>query len=203
MPARITVDDLRKRLIARGDPHDMPLSEVPVVALPGRSSRPAAVLCPLFDEDGQAHVVLTRRSSRLRSHTHQVSFPGGRLDAHELPVHAALREAEEEVGIDPASVEIIGRLAQLRTVINPAPITPFVGVLPGRPVLRPNPAEVERAFTVSLLELTDPDVYREELWVFPDGAERSMQFFELIGDTVWGATARMLTELLDLVLSPG
>jgi 8-oxo-dGTP pyrophosphatase MutT (NUDIX family) len=159
------------------------------------------VLCALFDEDGQAHVVLTRRSLGLRSHTHQVSFPGGRLDRGEAPLAAALREAEEEVGIDPSSVEVIGRLARMRTALNPAPITPFIAVLPGRPELRPNPAEVERAYTVALIELTAPDVYRQEVWTFPDGVERTMEFYELIGDSVWGATARMLTDLLDLVLA--
>ena len=170
------------------------------MALPGANRRPAAVLCALFEEDDQAHVVLTRRSSRLRSHTHQVSFPGGRLDPGEQPLDAALREAREEVGLDPAGVTVLGRLSPLRTTANPAPITPFVAALPRRPVLVPNPAEVERAFTVPLVELTHPEVYREEIWTFPDGGERPMQFFELIGDTVWGATARMLTELLDVVL---
>jgi 8-oxo-dGTP pyrophosphatase MutT (NUDIX family) len=178
-------------------------SEVPVVALPGVSRRTAAVLCLLFDSpamDGQAHVVLTRRSSRLRSHTHQVSFPGGRLDPGEPPLAGALREAREEVGIDPASVEIIGRLAPVRTALNPSAITPFVGVTSDRPRLVPNPAEVERAFDVPLVELMDPDVYREELWRFPEGTERSMAFFELVGDTVWGATATMLIDLLSLVV---
>ena len=95
---------------------------------------------------------------------------------------------------------MIGRLASLHTVMNPAPITPFVAALPGRPQLEPNPAEVERAFTVPLVELTDTEVYREELWTFPDEEERPVQFFELIGDTVWGATARMLYELLELLI---
>jgi 8-oxo-dGTP pyrophosphatase MutT (NUDIX family) len=147
--------------------------------------------------------VLTRRSSRLRSHTHQVSFPGGRIDRGESAEEAALREAHEEVGIDPLSVDIFGQLSHLSTFANPAPITPFVARLAGRPVLRPNPAEVERAFTVPVIELTQPDVYREELWTFPDGSEQPMSFFELVGDTVWGATARMLRELLDVVLLPG
>jgi 8-oxo-dGTP pyrophosphatase MutT (NUDIX family) len=160
------------------------------------------VLCALFDEGGQAQVVLTRRSSRLRSHAHQVSFPGGRIDHGEQPLDAALREAHEEVGLDPASVRILGELSQLCTFANPAPITPFVAALPARPALHPNPAEVERAFTVPLVELTDPEVYREEVWAFPDGSERSIHFFELWGDTVWGATARMLRDLLDLVV-PG
>ncbi len=184
----------------RGEPDDAAETQVPIVALPGRSSRPAGVLCALFDQDGQAHVVLTRRSSRLRSHTHQVSFPGGRLELGESALSAALREAEEEVGLDPAGVEVIGRLTQMRTALNPAPITPFVGVLAAPPTLRPNPAEVERAFTIPLVELTDAEVYRQELWTFPDGVERPLEFFELLGDTVWGATARMLTELLDLLL---
>jgi 8-oxo-dGTP pyrophosphatase MutT (NUDIX family) len=193
------VADIAAALAARGEPPLLPVEELPKVALPGRSRRPAAVLCAVFDEHGQAHVVLTRRSSRLRSHTHQVSFPGGRIDPGEEPAHAALREAEEEVGIPPAQVRLIGRLSSLRTVMNPAPITPYVGVLPGRPDLKPNPAEVERAFTVPVAELFDPAVFREEIWRFPDGSEREMQFFELVGDTVWGATARMLYELMELI----
>jgi 8-oxo-dGTP pyrophosphatase MutT (NUDIX family) len=201
LPPRIVVAQVRAALSARGEPDDRSPAEVPRVALPGASRRPAAVLCALFDENGQAHVVLTRRSSRLRSHTHQVSFPGGRLDRGEEPLAAALREAKEEVGLDTSAVEVIGRLAKLRTALNPAPITPFVAALPARPDLRPNPAEVERAYTVPLIELTGPDVYRQEIWTFPDGEERPMEFYELIGDTVWGATARMLTELLDLVLT--
>jgi 8-oxo-dGTP pyrophosphatase MutT (NUDIX family) len=196
---RITVADVRAALDRRGEPLGR-LEEVPDLALPGPARRPAAVLCALFDEDGEAEVLLTRRSARLRSHTSEVSFPGGRLDPGEAPLDAALREAHEEVGLDPATVDVLGRLATMRTTVHPAPIVPFVAALPGRPVLHPNPAEVERAFTVSLAELSAPEVYREELWTLPGGGERSMYFFELVGDTVWGATAKMLRELLDVVL---
>jgi 8-oxo-dGTP pyrophosphatase MutT (NUDIX family) len=167
--------------------------------LPSPSIRPAAVLCAVFDEGGQAQVILTRRSARLRSHTGEVSFPGGRLDPGESPVAAALRETQEEVGIDPKSVEVIGRLSTLSTRRNPSAITPFVGILPARPVLRPNLAEVDRAFTVPVAELYQGDVYHEELWGSPDGTEWPVSFFDVIGDTVWGATGRVLRELLDLI----
>jgi 8-oxo-dGTP pyrophosphatase MutT (NUDIX family) len=195
---RVTIDDLQAGLERRGLPPERP-ERVPRLELPGRSWRPAAVLCALFDEDGQAHTVLTRRSSRLKSHTGEVSFPGGRLNPGEQPLDAALRESREEVGLDPGTVTIIGQLGTLSTVANPAPILPFVARLPGRPPLHPNPAEVERAFSVPLVELMQPGVYHEEIWAFPDDIERSIYFFELVGDTVWGATARMLRELLDLL----
>ncbi len=175
------------------------MSALPV-ELPSPSRRPAAVLCAVFDAGGHAALVLTRRSSRLRSHTGEVSFPGGRLDAGEAPIAAALREAREEVGIEPASVEVIGQLHSLTTALNPAPITPFVGLLGAAPVLRPNPSEVERAFTVPLSELYLPDVYHDEVWSDPRfGGQRLMHFFQLDGDTVWGATARMLVDMLDRV----
>lgn len=163
--------------------------------------RPSAVLVALFEEEGEARVVLTRRAAHLRTHTGEVAFPGGRLEAGEGPVEGALREAFEEVGLGPAQVQVIGRLTPLVTLSSSAGITPVVGVLRGRPRLVANPAEVDRVFDVSLAELTRDPVYREERWRLPDGAERPVHFFELDGDTVWGATARVLRELLDLALA--
>ena len=163
--------------------------------------RPAAVLCPLFEEDGEARVILTRRSPNLRSHMGEVSFPGGRLEPGEDPVAGALREAREEVGIVPGTVEVLGPLRTLATIRGQAVITPFVGALAERPQLVPNPAEVERAFDTSLAELVSEGVYREELWDVPGESGRSISFFELWGDTVWGATAWMLRDLLELVLA--
>jgi 8-oxo-dGTP pyrophosphatase MutT (NUDIX family) len=169
--------------------------------IPRRGS-PSAVLVPLFEEHGHCRVVLTRRSSNLRSHTGQVAFPGGRLEPEEEPLEAALREASEEVGLDPAVCEILGELTPLATLSSGAQITPFVAALPGRPELRPQPSEVERVFDVSLTELMDAEAFRHEVWPF-EGGERSMYVFEVEGDTVWGATARILVELLDLVAGPG
>lgn len=172
------------------------------VPRPPITGRPASVLCALFEEAGESYVILTRRSSSLRSHTGEVSFPGGRLDPGEAAVAGALREASEEVGIDPAAIEVLGPLIPLVTVQGRALITPFVGVLDRRPILRPSPAEVERAFDVSLAELVSDGVYREELWHLPEETQlRAISFFELEGDTVWGATAWMLRDLLELTLT--
>jgi len=161
---------------------------------------PAAVLVPLFEEDGEARVVLTRRAAHLRSHRGEVSFPGGRLDGDETPEQGALREAAEEVGLDPTGVELVGRLTKLGTVSSGTTITPVVAFLPGRPRLWANPHEVEHVFDVSLTELADPGLFREERWAFPGREEFPVWFFELPADTVWGATARMLVELLRLLL---
>jgi len=176
--------------------------------------RPAAVLVALFEEGGEARVVLTRRAGHLRTHTGEISFPGGRLDGTESPEAGALREAAEEIGLDPAAVEIVGRLTPLATVSSGSAITPVVGLLTTRPVLEPNPTEVDRVFDVALAELTSDGVFSEERWILPAGmvpanprlrdAEPDgafpMWFFELAHDTVWGATARVLMELLCLVL---
>lgn len=172
---------------------------------PPVGSRRSAVLIPLFEEDGLAHVILTRRSWHLRNHKGEISFPGGRQDEGEMLVEAALREAEEEISLDIASVEIVGELDHLATWSSNSSIVPFVGVLPGRPALLvPNPTEVEAVVIVPLAELLDDGVHRTELWEFPANATatgaRPMHFFELIGDTVWGATARILMNLLTRVL---
>ena len=162
----------------------------------------AAVLIPLFEEGGEARIVLTRRSSSLRSHRGEVSFPGGRIEPEEAPLQAALREAHEEVGIDPARPEVLGKLAPLATLSSSSSITPFVAVLPERPVLRPNPAEVELAFDVAMADLLADGVHREERWDIPGaGDDRPVQFFSLPDDLVWGATARLLHQLLGLVVT--
>ena len=164
-------------------------------------SRAAAVLVALFEDapGGEAQVVLTRRSSKLRNHKGEVAFPGGRQDPGEDLRTAALRETREEVGIEPGSVDIVGELDQLTTVASRFLIAPFVGVLrDGRPEYRTNPAEIERAFDVPLAELLTPECYREEIWDLPWG-EHYVAFFELEGETVWGATARILRQLLVLI----
>jgi 8-oxo-dGTP pyrophosphatase MutT (NUDIX family) len=191
----LSLDRVRAAVVAN-DPRE------PELVFPEelRSGREAAVLVPLFEELGETRVVLTRRSSNLRSHTGEVSFPGGRLDPGETPLAAALREAQEEVGIRPASVEVVGRLNPLSTFSSSSFITPFVGFLAERPELDPNPHEVELAFDVALADLVVDGVFAEEVWRRPDEpGDRPIYFFDLPHDVVWGATARVLYELLTLV----
>jgi 8-oxo-dGTP pyrophosphatase MutT (NUDIX family) len=157
----------------------------------------SAVLAPLYEHEGQTWVILTRRTMELRSHKGQVSFPGGRQEAGESLIEAALREADEEIGLDPSSVEIVGELDHLATISSGSAIVPYVGVLPGRPEhLRANPGEVERILHVPLAELCDPSIFRCEIWRIP--RDHPIFFFELVGDTVWGATAAMLRQLLGM-----
>ena len=181
---------VRRRLAALG----------PAVRSPreGLVHRASAVLAPLYEHDGETWVVLTRRAAALRVHSGEVSFPGGGQEPGEALEDTARREAWEEVALDPASVAIVGELDHLSTITSNSFIVPFVGVLPGRPQLTPSPAEVAAVLHVRLSELLAPEVFREERWAIA-GADRPIWFFELEGDTVWGATAAMLRQLLGFV----
>jgi 8-oxo-dGTP pyrophosphatase MutT (NUDIX family) len=164
--------------------------------LEGTGTRPSAVLAPLYPEGDDVVVVLTRRAQHLRAHRGEVSFPGGGCEPADADLRAtALREAYEEVRLDPASVEIIGELDHLQTVTSQSYIVPFVGELAGRPDLVASPDEVESILRVPLAELLADDVYHEERWGLPP-LEHPVHFFELDGDLVWGATAAMLRNLL-------
>ena len=111
-----------------------------------------------------------------------------------------MREAEEEVGLPRESVEVIAELDHLPSVGGPFVIAPFVGVLGARPVLVPAPGEVDRVFDVALAELVGPDVHHEECWE-RDGDRRAVHFFELADETVWGATAHILTSMMELLIA--
>ncbi len=164
----------------------------------GSDGRASAVLVALHDGDDGAHVVLTRRAGHLRQHAGEVSFPGGRQEPGEDLWHTALREAAEEVALDPTGIVRLGELDHLRTVTSESFIVPWVAELPRWPELRPDPGEVDAILHVPLSELLHPDAYREERWTML-GQERAMWFYEIPGDTIWGATAAMLRNLLTIV----
>jgi 8-oxo-dGTP pyrophosphatase MutT (NUDIX family) len=160
-------------------------------------SRAAAVLVALFEERDEACVVLTKRPEHMPSHRGEIAFPGGTVqpDVDGTVLDAALREAEEEIGLARDQVEVVAELDGISTIASRFTITPFVGLLPGRPVLTPDPREVAGVLEVPLSELLADGAYREERWDLgiPD---RAIHFFELPGETVWGATARILTAFL-------
>lgn len=161
-------------------------------------TRDSAVLCLLYEDDGEPHVVLTRRSPRMRLHAHEIAFPGGRKDDTDPDLWAtAVREAEEEVALDASGIRRVGALDSFVTVGSSTLVTPFVAVADRRPELVPSPDEVESVRHVALSELLLDEVWREEIWPLRHfGAPRAITFFELEGDTVWGATGAMLRQLL-------
>ena len=162
------------------------------------------MLLPIFETGGEAHLILTKRPDTMPSHQGEIAFPGGKLEAEQDASlrDAALREAHEEIGLDPATVEIVAELDRITTVASRFVLTPFVGLLAEPPTLHPDPTEVLRVFDVSISELLDDAVFREERWdVPPDlgvtpGADRPIHFFELADETIWGATARILASFL-------
>ena len=161
--------------------------------------RESAVLVALVDGPEGAEVLLTRRSQTLTSHRGEISFPGGRVDPGETFEAAALREAHEEVALDPAVAQVRGRLDPISTMVSRSYIVPVVATLERRPSLHPAVGEVDRIMWVPLAELTRSDTFREEVWQV-DGDPRPIFFFELDDETIWGATARVLHQLLRVAL---
>ncbi|MFI5047731.1 MAG: NUDIX hydrolase, partial [Acidimicrobiia bacterium] len=128
--------------------------------------RDAAVLLPLFDEDAEARLVLTRRPDHMPTHQGDVAFPGGKIDraVDADAAAAALREAHEEIGLAPDLVEIVAELDHLPSFGGAFAIAPFVGIIDGRPELTPAPGEVDRVFDVALSELLGPGTHHVERW---------------------------------------
>jgi len=158
----------------------------------------AAVLVPIVDDGGPLRLLLTRRTEDLPTHAGQVAFPGGLVEAGEDdPVRTALREAEEEIGLPPGAVEVLGLLDDFPTRTDTVTVTPVAGVLRQVPELRPGAAEVARIFDIPIAELMQPDRWacREEtragrhLWVY---------YFLHEGETLWGLSARIALHLLEV-----
>ena len=164
-------------------------------------TRDAAVLIPIVAEPEPA-LIFTRRTDTLPSHRGQISFPGGSIDPGDRdPAAAALREAHEEIGLDPSAVRVVGELDSLQTFVSGFVVTPIIGWLEEEPALRPNPREVAEVLRVPLEDLTD-EIRREpgflhgdrsyptEAWVWRD-------------NVIWGVTARILRVFLGRLAAAG
>lgn len=199
-PTRFALAEVRRRVAGFPPPR-------PAVGLPPGldfERRASAVLMALFESAGDTRVVLTKRPETMPSHQGEIAFPGGKFEPTVDPDlrAAALREAREEVGLDPSAVEIVAELDGLGTVGSRFVITPFVGLLASPPTLRADPREVVRVFDVALGELLAPGVHHAERWQTPN-ALIEVHFFELADETVWGATARILYGFLHLLAGAG
>ena len=160
-------------------------------------ARKSAVLVVLADGPTGAEVLLTRRSMQLRNHKGEISFPGGRCDPGETAIDTALRETHEEVGLDPQRPVVVGELAHLSTIVSKSYIVPVVATLDDRVELAPQTGEADRVMWTPIADLTRPGTYHRERWGLAP-LDRPLHFFHLDDETVWGATAHMLVDLLTL-----
>jgi 8-oxo-dGTP pyrophosphatase MutT (NUDIX family) len=163
----------------------------------GSHFKPAAVLVAIQEREDDDYLVLTKRSEQLNHHRGQVAFPGGRLDgADSDELQAALRESREEIGIDPSHVRILGRLDQVTAAYNFV-VTPFVGVIPSGYEFRLNPFETEAVFFVPITALLQPSSLTISGHLSTHG--EPIYHFYIDGWDIWGATARIIVQFLELI----
>lgn len=197
MPITLTEEYISHRLQAAlaGDPSSDGFSEIQLTE--ETTLKCAAVLIPLVWQAEEWHVLFTRRTDRVESHKGQVSFPGGACDEGETTSEeTALREAEEEIGIPPRDVRVLGRLSNLITITY-FRVTPVVGVIRWPAVFRVGEHEVARIFTIPLAWLANPS----NRWQFEvPGTGRSLiAYHPYDGELLWGATARMTVDFLNVI----
>jgi 8-oxo-dGTP pyrophosphatase MutT (NUDIX family) len=187
----LSVEALRARIVAALDRDRRALD------LPDRVR--AAVLVLFLFRGGVPALVFGKKTEDVPHHKGQFSFPGGVVRSSDPSVvETALREAEEEVGLDPGAVEVLGLFHDIPTTVTNFVITPVLALARGEPTFRPDGREIERVIEIPLAHLLDPTAFREEEWE-RGGARRSVLFVSYGEDVVWGTTGRILREVLDAV----
>ncbi len=160
-------------------------------------ARDGAALLLVYPHDQTLQIALTVRGSELRNHTGQVSLPGGRVDEGETFEAAALREATEEIGVDPATVELLGRLTPLHIPVSGYLLHPIVGYTSMRPAFQRAEWEVARIIEAPVSMLSDPAAVKREIRtrvVKGHSIDVDVPYFDVDGEKVWGATAMVLAE---------
>lgn len=201
-PQAYSLDDVRTRASSRlkfdpGD-HDGDYSRNPeyyeyVVT---NATKPAAVLIPFVERHGETHVILTKRTEKLKSHSGQVAFPGGRIDPGDTsPEIAALRESDEEIGLKNEHVQLIGRMPDYFTGSG-YKIVPVLGIADSNVRLRANPDEVDYIFEVPLSFLMNPENHREGSRMFR-GSRRYYLEMPFGEHYIWGVTAGIIRVIYD------
>lgn len=188
VPAEPTETEIKQALEARGarriDPEDFKI---------------AAVLIPIFQMDGHWRVLLTRRSQNVEHHKGEISFPGGHRDPEDPDLlHTALREAEEEVGIPPTEVLVLGRLDDIITITG-FRIRPFVGRIPYPFEINPSDDEISEVIVLPLFRFFEPDIFTRREFTRA-GEIYPVYYFRIDEYNVWGATAKMLKQFLEIAM---
>jgi len=188
------IENVRKAL-AQHDTQTLILRDVPL--------SPAAVLVPLFEKEEDFHILLTKRTETVEYHKGQICFPGGgRHETDRDLKDTALRETFEEVGVKPEDVRVLGELDSIGTVSSNFLITPYVGVIPYPYEFQVSVDEIESLFEVPISELRDEKNYREEVYDL-DGSIMTGFVFDYQGEVIWGATARILRQLIEIAFPAG
>ena len=157
----------------------------------GENLRASAVLIPIFYDQGKYHILFTERSDAVVFHKGQVCFPGGTREPSDSSlVQTALRESEEEIGLQAKDIEVVGELDDITTFVTDYVISPFVAFIPPPRSLKTNGREVKGAFSVPLSFLMDQANFKQDSYAY-----------EYEGHIIWGATARILRQLVDLLKS--
>ncbi len=192
----MNVGRLRAALAAR-TPGVAPVDRIAPEHLPPGGFAPAANLVVLDEHGGEARLLLTRRPLHMRRHAGQLSFPGGRIEAGEDPLSAALREAREEIGLDPGRADVLGRLSETVVLQSAFRLTPWVASVPYPYPYVPDPREVAEIIHVPISALLRPGAHRvEQRKAY--GMDLDVHYFELGAEVLWGATARITWELLGI-----
>jgi 8-oxo-dGTP pyrophosphatase MutT (NUDIX family) len=190
----VSIARLAAALAARA-PAAAPVDRIAPEHLPPGGFSLGAVLVALYELAGAPHVLLTRRPVAMRLHAGQVSFPGGRLDPGEDSLAAALREAHEEIGLEPSRVDVLGRLSETLVLQSAFRLTPWVASVPYPYPYAAAPGEVDEILHVPLAALLRPGAHRiEPREVY--GMRLDVHFYSVGDDVIWGATGRVLAELL-------
>ncbi|GAM09229.1 nudix hydrolase 22, chloroplastic [Geobacter sp. OR-1] len=162
---------------------------------------PAAVLVPVFLKEGDFHLLFTKRSEHLNHHAGEISFPGGVCNPEEHPRDAALRETWEEIGIEPAQVDILGPLDDVYS-IHHYNVTPFIGFISDKFQLKLNSSEIDKIIDVPIKHLLNPFFFRIEEWGW-QGRNYPVYFYSYNGDDIWGMTAEIVMNFLDVAFERG
>jgi len=165
-----------------------------------RNHRKGAVLILFYPQDGEVYFPLIKRSKYEGVHSGQIAFPGGKVEKEDPNLSfTALREAQEEVGINPEKIKILGELTNLFIPPSNFLVSPYIGITPFKPDFVAEEKEVESILLPSLKGVLDPEIKKEKKFHFSANMVLDTPYFEINGEVVWGATAMMISELLHIL----